>query len=94
MLLLSKLKAYAWAILAFVLAGLGVFGATMKGQRDRARVSAETAEARVHAEKIIKKVKKEKKKELSRKESEIRVRIKKEVKKPEDLDNLFNNDSW
>lgn len=93
MIIFNQIKAWLWAIGAAVLAALGLFSVTMKKQRDKARDEKEILEATVHAERTRKKIEKEKKEELSRKESEIKERIK-NATKPVDLDSLFNNDDW
>jgi hypothetical protein len=91
--MLVKIKYYLYVVGAALLAGLAIFGKVLKGQRDRAREERDTLQATVNAERKKKKIVKDKEVELSRKESEIKERIK-DVKEPEDLDNLFDNDGW
>jgi len=93
MIVWTQIKAWLWAIGAALLAALGLYSVTLKGQRDKARRKADTLTATVHAERTRKKIEKKKDIELSRKESEIKERIK-DATKPVDLDNLFDNDNW
>ena len=95
-LILAKIKLWGGVVGLIILTVLSVFGATMKGQRDRARREVDTLKTTVHSERVKKKIVKEKKKELSLKESEIKERVKKEKREDfEGIDNLTDNsDDW
>lgn len=93
--LLLKLKAYAWAIGAALLAALAFIGRlkTLEHQRDKARQRANVAEAKVHINKVEKEIKKKEEKKLSSSLEEVERKIKEG--KVEELDNLINpNDNW
>ena len=93
--LFLKLKSWAWAIGAAVLAILAAIGrmSVLKRQRDSARKRADLAEARAHVADVEKRIKKKRKKELSTSLEEVERKVKE--KKVEELDNLINpNDNW
>lgn len=94
MAFLLKLKAYAWLVGAAILSALAVFGRLrmLEAQRDKARIRANTAEARVHINKVEKEIKK--KEELSLQTSLKEVEEKIKEKKFEGLDNLSNPNDW
>jgi hypothetical protein len=86
----SQIRAWLYAAGAALVGGLAAWGMYNKKKAEWLEVRAQTLEATVHADRVIKKIKKKKKEELSRRESEIKER--KDVEKPEDLDDLF--DRW
>ena len=89
----SQIKLWLYAIGAALVGGLATWGMYNKKKADRMEIKYRTAEATIHADRVIRKIKKEKKKESSRREREIKESVK-NGKDPEDLDNLFNNDDW
>jgi len=98
-MILQKIKLYGKVIAVAIFSVLAIFGATMKGQRDRARAEADTAKAVVHAERVKRKIVKEEKEKLSQEESIIKEKIEKfkEGEEFEGLDNLSdpnNFDAW
>ena len=97
MVLLLKLKQWAWQIGAVLLAIAAVFlrVKTLKYQRDKARVKAAVAEARVHIGKAEKRIAKKEKENLSSSLEEVERKVKE--KKFEDLKNLTdpnNPSNW
>lgn len=94
MVYLLKLKAHAWAIGAAILSALAVYGRlkVLEEQRDKARIRANTAEARVHINKVEKEIKK--KEDISLQTSLKEVEEKVKEKKFEGLDNLSNPNDW
>lgn len=94
MFLLLKLKQWAWQIGAVLLAILAVVGrmSMLKYQRDRAKIKAAVAEARVEVHKAEKRIGKKRKEELSTSLEEVERRLKE--KKFEGLDNLSNPNDW
>lgn len=92
--LLLKLKGYAWAIGAFILSILAIFGRMkmLENQRDKARVERDVAKAKVHVYRVEKKIKKKNKEELSSSLKEVERKIKEG--KIEELDNLINPNDW
>ena len=91
--MLAQSKLYLYAAGAALVAALASWGLYNKKRAERLKSEKEGLEATIHADRTVKKIKKEKKKELSLKESDIKEKTK-DVKDPEDLDSLFNNDDW
>lgn len=87
-MLWAKAKYWGALIVAGLFTALAIFGATMKGQRDRARIKAETLEATVNAVRVKKLIKKkEEVKSISR-----RADILKEIEEKKKLDKGEAND--
>lgn len=94
MILWNQVKAWVYALLGALLAGMGVFSVYYKKKAEKQQDRADTLTATVHAERTRKKIEKEKREELSRRESDIR----KEKEKNDDaftgFDNLSNPNDW
>lgn len=93
MAFLLRLKAWGWQLGAVVLAILAVVGRmqTLKYQRNRARIKAAIAEARVEIHKTEKRIKKKRKEDLSSSLKEEEKILKE--KRFEDSD-LVNPNDW
>lgn len=88
--MLNQIKIWLYAIGAAVFAALGLTSVYYKKKANRASAERDTLRATVHAERVRKKIEKIQKKELSRRESEIKEKVKNE----KDLDNLSNPNDW
>ena len=88
--MLNQIKIWLYAKSAAVFAALGLTSVYYKKKANKASVERDTLRATVHAERVRKKIEKIQKKELSRRESEIKEKVKNE----KDLDNLSNPNDW
>ena len=88
--MLNQIKIWLYAKGAAVFAALGLTSVYYKKKANKASVERDTLRATVHAERVRKKIEKIQKKELSRRESEIKEKVKNE----KDLDNLSNPNDW
>jgi len=84
----TKLAAFGAAILSFLV--LYIKLQTVKNQRDRAEVVAETLKARHHVQRVQQKIKREEKKKLVSHKADIIEEIEKADEDFKGLDNLSN----
>ena len=90
----SQVKVWLAALGAALVSGLAAWGLYNKKKAERLQIKAETLEATVHADRVIKKIKKERKEESSRRERKIKESVENHEEDPNKVDNLFNNDGW
>lgn len=91
----SQIKLWLYAIGAALVGGLATWGMWNKKKAERLEIKAQTLEATVHADRVIKKIKKEKKEESSRRERKRKENVeKKDNEDFEGVDNLSDSNRW